>query len=746
MSKNINDRIDSIIEKMTLEQKASLCSGKSFWETESFEELNIPSLLMSDGPHGLRYVADRHHQDPARPATCFPTASAMAASWDRSLLEDIGQAIAEECKANDVDIILGPGINIKRSPLGGRNFEYYSEDPYLTAELAISFINAVQSKGVGTSLKHYVANNQETKRFFIDADIEERALKEIYLYAFERCVKEAEPWTVMCAYNRINGVFASENNYLLTELLRNRWNFSGFVVSDWGAVHDRVEGIKAGLDLEMPGPSDINDKKIIEAVNSGELREKLLDQVVRRNLKIILRAQSKNSNRSEIPGERHAKLAEEKAAECFVLLKNENDLLPLGRSEEYSSKQIAVIGKLAENPRYQGGGSSKVNPTDLKIPLKELRKKSDHIGFDLIYYSDYSSQKAISKAQNADVTIIFAGHYEGSEVEGEDRKSIDLPEQQIKAIKDIAKVQNKTIVILNSGSAISLGEWTKDASTILQCWLAGQSWASALIDVLWGKVNPSGSLPETFPQRIQDNPSYLEFPGKNDRVNYREGIFTGYRYYDKKEIEPGYPFGHGKSFTEFEYMDLKCPDVIRDFEKPIELKVRVRNTGPYSGKETVQIYISQKSPLIERPVKELKGFKKLEIKSGEIREFKLELIRDDFAYFLPQKNRWVVENDKYIIQAGRSSCDIRLRSEIKIKCGDVIKYLTPEHSVDEWLKNTRGKNTLKSKLNSEQLKFARRNSKFPLYRLSHLGKGEITDDEINEIMKRYLNKSKKLNE
>lgn len=737
----MDTKIKKLMQDLELEEKAALCSGASFWQTKEIERLDIPSMLVSDGPHGVRYVADRAHDEPAKPATCFPTASAIAAAWDEDLAERIGKAVAKECKSLGVDILLGPGINMKRTPLGGRNFEYFSEDPYLTAELATSFIDAVQEEGIGTSLKHYTANNQETKRFSIDAQIDERPLREIYLAAFERVVKESQPWTVMCAYNQINGEFASEHQYLLTDILRDEWGFEGLVVSDWVAVHDRVAGVEAGLDLEMPGPSPVNTDKIVQAVEKGELEESKLDEVVRRNLEILFKAKQQAKDESFSVDEHH-KLAREVASECIVLLKNENDLLPL--SSDIDS--LAVIGELAEKPRYQGAGSSRVNPTKLDIPYEKLEQavsSETNINYRVGYSNKEESssellEEAVLTAKEAETAVVFAGLPEDIEAEGYDREDIQLPAQQNELIQEIVKVQPNTVVVLSNGAAIDLRPWIEEVPAVLEGWLTGQASGGAIADVLTGKVNPSGKLSETFPKRLEDNPSYLNFPGSGGEVKYGEGIYIGYRYYDKKKIEPLFPFGHGLSYTEFEYSNLSCPKEV-EAEEGMTVEVEITNTGEVSGQEVIQLYLNQCNPQLDRPPKELATFKKVELEPGQAKRVELNLEYKDFAYYIPKEEDWIVETDQFKILLGSSSRDIRLEKDIQVKSLDTTHLLTKKSPLEDWFEDEKGLKALEEVLSKEQLKASDDGwiKSRPLYRFNYLSDGEVTEKEVKEIYEVY---------
>jgi beta-glucosidase len=672
--KKVERDIKSLIAQMTLEEKASLCSGLDNWHTKPIERLGIPSIRMSDGPHGLRKEVP--NQQTSVPSTCFPTAVTTASSWDRELIKQMGQAIAQECQAEEVDIILGPAINIKRSPLCGRNFEYFSEDPYLSSQLATAYIQAVQSMGVGTSLKHYAANNQEYRRFTIDETIDERTLREIYLSNFEGAVKEGKPWTVMCSYNRVNGILASENKYLLTDILKEEWGFEGFVVSDWGAVDERVEGIKAGLDLEMPSSYGIGDQKIIEAVKIGKLDEKELDQTVERLLKIIFKAVDNRNRGTTYDKQAHHKLARKIAGESMVLLKNQDNILPLKKEGT-----IAIIGEFAKKPRYQGGGSSHVNPTKLDNALEEIEKLVQGKA-KIIYEEGYNldndemNQELIDKAKEAakksNVAIIFAGLPDRYESEGYDRKHMKMPENHNKLIEEISKVQPNTIVVLSNGAPVEI-PWIDKVKGLLESYLGGQAGGGAVADILFGEVNPSGKLAETFPKKLSHNPSYLNFPGEGNKVEYREGVFVGYRYYDKKEIEPLFPFGYGLSYTTFEYTDIIVDKKEITDKETIEVKVKVKNTGKVKGKEIVQLYVRDVESKVNRPEKELKGFEKIELAPGEEKTVTFKLDKRSFAYYNTEIRDWYVESGEFEILVGKSSKEIELKETVKVNSTVTIK-------------------------------------------------------------------------
>ena len=660
--------IQSIIEQMTLEEKAALCTGASAWTTTPVERLGIPELIVSDGPHGVRRVPDVHSMGmQSLPATCFPTASCLASTWDVDLIQQMGIALAEECIALNVDVLLGPGVNMKRSPLGGRNFEYFSEDPYLAGELAASFINGVQSKGVGVSLKHFAANNQEFQRFSISAEVDERTLREIYLPAFEKAVKQAQPWTVMCSYNKVNGIFASEHHQLLTEILKNEWGFEGLVVSDWGAVRNRVAALKAGLDWEMPGPQNRRVKAVVEAVRSGELDEAVLNESVRRILRIVFKAKE-TPKEGTFDVDAHHELARKIASEGMVLLKNDG-ILPLK-----GQQHIAVIGRSAENAHFQGGGSSHINTTKVAMPFKEFQSRAENA--ELTYAEGYPKDdsfrqdlidQAVTLAQSADVALLYIALPTFKESEGYDRHDLDLTKQQIALIKAVAKVQPKTVVVLNNGAPVAMSEWIDSVAAVLEGWMMGQAGGAAIADILFGQVNPSGKLGETFPLKLEDTPSYTNFPGGAGKVNYGEGMFIGYRYYDAKQMPVLFPFGYGLSYTTFEYSNAKVSAKNFKDTDGVTVTVDVTNTGNLAGKEIVQVYVhDQKSGLI-RPEKELKGFAKVELQPGETKSVSVQLDFRSFAYYHPKYKQWITEDGDFDLLIGASSADIRVHLTVTLE-------------------------------------------------------------------------------
>ena len=684
--------INSLIGQMTLEEKAALCTGASAWTTTPVERLGIPAMLVSDGPHGVRRVPDIHSMGaPSLPATCFPTASGLASSWNVDLIHEMGQALGEESIALHVDVLLGPGNNMKRTPLCGRNFEYFSEDPFLSGEMAAGLINGIQSKGVGTSLKHFAANNQEYQRFVISAEVDERTLHEIYLPAFETAVKKGKPWTVMCAYNKINGTYCSEHRELLTEILKNEWGFEGLVVSDWGAVHDRVAALKAGLDWQMPGPREQDVRAVVEAVRSGSLDEAVLDESVRRILNIVFKA-AETPKGGEFDVDAHHELARRVAAECIVLLKN-NGVLPLANPQH-----IAVIGQAAREAHFQGGGSSHINPTKVAVPFSELQQLAGNAEMTYTegYPTDDSSrpeliEEAVKLAQDADVALLYIALPSFKESEGYDRPDLELTEQQVGLIKAVTTVQSKTVVILNNGAPVDMRAWLDQTAAVLEAWMMGQAGGGAIADVLFGKVNPSGRLAETFSLKLSDTPAHINYPGWNGKVSYGEGLFIGYRYYDARELPVQFPFGYGLCYTTFQYDNPKVSAQKFKDTDGLTVSVDVTNTGNVAGKEVVQVYVhDQKSRLI-RPPKELKGFVKIELQPGETKTVTIPLDFRSFAYYNPAYKQWITEDGDFDILIGSSSADIRFSETVTLESSlNLPSLLDHESTIREWLDDPKG--------------------------------------------------------
>ncbi len=657
--------IEKMIQEMTLEEKAGLCSGADFWHTETIERIGLPRVMVSDGPHGLRKqgeITDHMGVAESVEAVGFPTASAMACSFNRDLIKEVGNALGEECQAEDVAVLLGPGANMKRSPLCGRNFEYYSEDPYLTGEIGAAFVNGVQEKNVGTSLKHFAANNQEWRRMSISAEIDERTLREIYLSGFERIVKKAQPWTIMCSYNRINGTYSCENDWLLNKVLRDEWGFEGLVMTDWGAMNERVPSLKAGLDLEMPDCHGETDKQIVAAVKDGSLSEEDLNTAVRRILEMVDKYISNKNTDAAYDKEAHHQLAKKMACDSAVLLKNDG-ILPLK-----DNQKIAVIGEFAANPRIQGGGSSHINCFKIESAMDVLSDNNN-----VTYAQGYQLKEdkivpeledaAVAAAKAADIAIIFAGLPDSFESEGFDRKHLNMPDCQNHLIERICQEQSNVIVVLHNGSPIVM-PWLSQVKGVLEMYLAGQTSGAAAVDLLFGKVNPSGKLAETFPLRLEDNPSYLNFPGNRNKVIYQEGIYIGYRYYDKKKMDVLFPFGYGLSYTTFEYTNAKLSvnmasgNCAKDTDN-IEVSVDITNTGSVAGQEIVQLYVKNAPNEESRPEKELKEFAKVSLQPGETKTVTFTLDQRSFAYYHTELSGWYAPSGTYEILIGASSRDIR---------------------------------------------------------------------------------------
>ena len=667
-----------IVAVMTLEEKAGLCSGKDYWNTKELKKYGVTGIMLTDGPHGLRKQNDQFDHlgiYESVKATCFPPAVTLAATWNREIVKAAGAAIARECQAENVAVILGPGTNIKRSPLCGRNFEYFSEDPYMASEMAAAQICGTQKEGIGCSLKHFAVNNQEHKRTSISAEVDERTFREIYLCAFEGAVKQAKPWTVMCSYNKINGTYSAENKRLLTDILREEWGYEGVVVSDWGAVAHRVKSLAAGLDLEMPGTEGRTDAQIVEAVKNGTLSEECLDIAAERILVMVQRAEKKHRPNEKPDMEQHHEIAKQAALEGIVLLKNDAGILPMNAGE-----RIAIIGPFAKEPRYQGGGSSHINPSKIDTVWEALKSSEGNkmqfsyadgfiVSEDRIH--ENLEAEAISCAKAADKVILLAGLPDALESEGYDRKHLRLPDNQLHLLNRLAEVNENVVVVLSNGAPLEM-PWENLVKGIVEAYLLGQAGGSALADILSGKVSPSGKLAETFPKKLSDNPSFLNFPGEDDTVEYREGVFVGYRYYDKKELEPLFPFGYGLSYTKFDYLKLSVEQGnIRDDES-VKVEVALKNIGAQTGKEIVQLYVGNAPCTKIRPLKELVGFEKIELEPGEVGTVTFILDKRSFAYYNTQISDWHVESGIYTIMAAASSADIRLSKELYVESTQCI--------------------------------------------------------------------------
>lgn len=683
--------VEQLLKEMTLEEKASLCSGEDFWHTKAVERLGIPQVMVCDGPNGLRKQeqgGDHMGINDSIKAVCFPTSSAVAASFDKDMAYHLGEVLGNECQAENIAMLLGPGMNIKRSPLCGRNFEYYSEDPYVSSQMGKAYIKGIQSKKVGACVKHFAANNQETQRMNGDSVVDERTWHEIYLESFRDAIQGAQPVGVMCAYNKTNGTYAAENGLLLTDILRKAWGYEGFVVTDWGAVKNRVKGVEAGLDLEMPGGdgAKANDAKIVEAVKNGALSMEKLDAVARNVLTFVKNTIENRDETAVFDREADYKEAVEMAKECAVLLKNEDQILPVSKCAK-----IAFVGGFVEKTRNQGSGSSHINSThvpsiaDVAVGNENIRYAK---GFDLDSdeTDEQLTKEALALAEESDVTIIFAGLPNRFESEGADRKHMDLPMNQNTLISKISRVTKNTVVVLFNGSPVAM-PWKDEVAGILEMYLGGDGVSEAAMALIFGDANPCGKLAETFPIKLSDNPSYLNFPGENGVVEYHEGVFVGYRYYDKKEMEVLFPFGYGLSYTTFSYSDLKISAEKITDQQSIDVSVTVTNTGNVAGKEVVQLYVGKPDSKIRRPVRELKGFEKVALAAGESRQVMFTVPASALAYYEVKLHDFYVEGGSYEISVGASSRDIRCRETLEVEATKQLPIIvTTETTIGELMR------------------------------------------------------------
>jgi beta-glucosidase len=699
--------VDRLLTELTVPEKAALTSGSSFWYTAAVDRLGIPKIMVSDGPHGLRAQpgeGDHVGIGGSVPATCFPTASAIASAWNPDLLRRIGRALAQEARAINLSVILGPGINMKRSPLCGRNFEYFSEDPFLAGELAVGIVDGIQSGGVGTSVKHYAANNQETDRLRVDAQIDERTLREIYLPHFERVVKATQPWTVMCAYNKINGLSCSENTWLLTTVLREEFGFEGLIVSDWGAVYHRVPALLAGLDLEMPPALGRSPKEIVAAVESGEVPADVLDARVRKVLELVAKGMPVLELDESFDADAHHALAREAAAESVVLLKNDG-VLPLA-----TDAPVAVIGEFARTPRFQGAGSSQVTPTRVDVLLDELRAVCGEVPFAAGYGIGETADDAalLTEAErvagSADTVVMVIGLPAADESEGFDRTHMNLPANQLAALKAVAAVNPDVVVVLVNGSSVVLGEVTPYARALVEAWLGGQAAGGAIADVLTGTVNPSGRLAETIPHRLEDNPSYFNFPGDSQVVRYGEGLFIGYRGYDKARQDVAFPFGFGLSYTSFTLSDLTVTTrgSVAEGSLAATVTVTVTNTGSVDGAEVVQVYVQDVESSVVRPVRELKGFAKIRLAAGATEDVSIELDQRAFAFWSVRRRDWVVEAGDFMIAVGPNSRDLPLTTTVTIEAPNLAAPLDRDSTLQEWMSDPIGRQLVEAEVKNGQ--------------------------------------------
>lgn len=697
--------IPRLVSELTLEEKASLCSGSDFWHTQAVERLGIPAIMVADGPHGLRKQAEEmDHLGVARsvPATCFPSAAGLGSTWDPDLMARVGEALGRETRANGVSVLLGPGVNMKRSPLCGRNFEYFSEDPLLAGVLATALVRGIQSQGVGASLKHFAANNQETDRLRVDAQVDERTLREIYLPAFERVVKGAQPWTVMCAYNKVNGTHASEHRWLLTEVLRDEWGFEGLVVSDWGAVDDRVAGVAAGLDLEMPSSHGLNDARIVAAVRAGELDEADVDAAATRVLTLVARALAAQAEPVDFDAAAHHALAREVATRTAVLLKNDG-ALPLPTD----AAGTVVIGEMARTPRYQGAGSSQVNPTRLESALDALRERAPEVefapGYVLAEAAGQPGQDRTDEELRAEAVdlargrtaVLFLGLPAIDESEGYDREHMDLPASHVALLRAVRAVAAKVVVVLSNGSAVTVADWEPDADAVLELWLGGQAGGAAAAQLLLGEVDPSGRLAESIPVRLSDVPAQLNFPGERGAVRYGEGLFIGYRGLDAVGAEVSHPFGYGLTYTTFAYADLsvdaaEVTDETGDDDVVVRVTARVTNAGDRTGVAVPQLYVGRPDSAFARAPRELRGFERIELTPGESRVVEFGLTRRDLSHWDVGVHGWVVEPGAAEIAVGENSRDLPLHTVVDVVAPVVHLPLHDHSTVGEWLEHPVG--------------------------------------------------------
>lgn len=739
--------IPALLDQLTLEEKAALTSGVDFWHTVPVERLGIPSIMLADGPHGLRKQAEKADHvgiGGSNPATCFVPAVGLGSTWNIELAREMGAALGREGRKESLGVILGPGINIKRSPLCGRNFEYFSEDPHVAGEMGAAVVEGIQSQGVGTSVKHFAANSQETDRLRVSSEVDERTLREIYLPAFER-VMRAKPWTVMCSYNKINGVWASQNPWLLTELLRDEWGYEGLVVSDWGAVVDRVAGLPAGLDLEMPGHQERTPAQILEAVRGGAISEAELNTAVRRILELIDKAVPGVDEPLEVDYDAHHEVARRVALEASVLLSNDG-VLPLAEGAS-----VAVVGELARTPRYQGAGSSQVIPTQISDALTALTARIPGLTFAPGYdpaLDDAASpdlvDEAVRVARDADVTVVFIGLPQRYESEGFDRTHMDLPANQTELLHAVTAAAKKTVVVLSNGSAV-LVPWRDSVNALVEGWLGGQAGGEAMAALLTGEVSFSGKLTETLPLRLEDNPSYGSYPGELGTVRYGEGVFVGYRGYDDRHLDVAYPFGHGLTYSRFEYTDVRAEvlaeSVTASTEEAVRVSVTVTNVGDVDAAEIVQVYVGDPKARVKRPVRELKAFAKVALAAGKSRELSFVLSGRDLAYWHPMLHQWAVEAGEFVIEVGASSRDIRGAQTIEVRDGDdVAPVLDRQSTYEEWVDDEVGRRLLTEAMDAagKTMMDVEVIGNFPMARLAAFEDMLLTDPELDALVERYL--------
>lgn len=719
---------------LDLAEQAALGSGASFWTTKAVGP--VPAIVLTDGPHGVRRqsgsATDHLGLSGSEPATCFPPAVGLSQTWDPALVERIGRALGDESRALGVHVLLGPGVNIKRDPRCGRNFEYYSEDPLLSGTLGAAWVSGVQSRGVGASLKHFAVNNAEHDRMRASSDVDARTLRELYLRTFEIVVRQARPWTVMCSYNRINGVYASENAWLLTTVLRDEWGFDGVVVSDWGAVADRVAAVAAGLDLEMPTTGGISDAEVVHAVRAGTLDADVVAQAAGRVARLATKATETAGTATSFDVDAHHQLAREAAQRAIVLLKNDDDLLPLEPSP------LAVIGGFAQEPRYQGGGSSHVNPTRLDVPLDEIRRfAGDH---PVSYSPGTDIAAAVATAESADAAIVFLGLTAEEESEGYDREHIDLPAPQLDLLRAVVAAQPRTVVVLSHGGVVRLDAVAGLAPALLDGALLGQAGGGALADVLFGVVNPSGRLAETVPLRLQDSPAYLNFPSDAGHTVYGERMFVGYRWYDARDMPVTFPFGHGLSYTRFDYSGLE----VTATGEGLAVRLTVTNTGTRSGREVVQVYAGHPGSAVGRPVRWLAGFGSVTLDPGERSKVEIPVSRADLAYWSPDAGRWVLESGEYLVSVGASSRDLRLSASVTVEGDEPMRPFTRESTLGELLADPVAAQTIATVLSSASpfgtddsalgMNLLRMLESVPIGRMAGFSAGKVTGEQLDELL------------
>ncbi|OBB15763.1 glycosyl hydrolase [Mycolicibacterium setense] len=719
---------------LDLAEQAALGSGASFWTTKAVG--SVPAIVLTDGPHGVRRqsgsATDHLGLSGSEPATCFPPAVGLSQTWDPALVERVGRALGDESRALGVHVLLGPGVNIKRDPRCGRNFEYYSEDPLLSGTLGAAWVRGVQSRGVGASLKHFAVNNAEHDRMRASSDVDARTLRELYLRTFEIVVRQARPWTVMCSYNRINGVYASENAWLLTTVLRDEWGFDGVVVSDWGAVADRVAAVAAGLDLEMPTTGGISDAEVVHAVRAGTLDADVVAQAAGRVARLATKATETAGTATSFDVDAHHQLAREAAQRAIVLLKNDDDLLPLEPSP------LAVIGGFAQEPRYQGGGSSHVNPTRLDVPLDEIRRfAGDH---PVSYSQGTDIAAAVATAESADAAIVFLGLTAEEESEGYDREHIDLPAPQLDLLRAVVAAQPRTVVVLSHGGVVRLDAVAGLAPALLDGALLGQAGGGALADVLFGAVNPSGRLAETVPLRLQDSPAYLNFPSEAGHTVYGERMFVGYRWYDARDMPVTFPFGHGLSYTRFEYSGLE----VTATGEGLVVRLTVTNIGTRSGREVVQVYAGHPGSAVGRPVRWLAGFGSVTLDPGERSKVEIPVSRADLAYWSLDAGRWVLESGEYLVSIGASSRDLRLSVSVTVEGDEPMRPFTRESTLGELLADPVAAQTIATVLSSASpfgtddsalgMNLLRMLESVPIGRMAGFSAGKVTGEQLDELL------------